>query len=362
MLYALQTLPGLAALAWQEAETRLPVAEGKDGPAQIGTRIVPGRNDILLVRYEGDPKALLRLRCIEDVFAVAARAFAVAPDERGLRQCYAAVRNTRDIEGALKAWRRVTGNKRPPNTFRVIAREIGAHKFLRRDMGRAVGDAIADAWPGRWRRVDEEGDVEIWATLVENELLCGLRLSGPEMRQRGKLRHLPASLRPALAAAMVMLTNPLPDDVFLDPMAGAGTLLVERAAAGPFRAIYGGDVKAEAVGAMRTNTRGLKGEIRCERWDARSLPLDDASVDKVAVNLPFGKQIAGEEDLPTLYRSVMSEIQRVLRPGGRLVALVGDARALEAARAAAARGLRSGPRHRVEVLGKMAWICEFNRQ
>jgi 23S rRNA G2445 N2-methylase RlmL len=292
---------------------------------------------------------------------VAARAFRVAADERGPRQIYAAVRSSESVGPALNAWRRVSGARKGGGAFRVIARTVGRQQYLRRDVGRAVADAVRDGWPGPWRLVDEGEDLEVWATLVDQELLCALRLSDASMRQRGKLRHLPASLRPALAAAMVALTHPAPDDVFLDPMAGAGTLLVERAAAGPFAALHGGDISDEAVSAMRANLRGVGGRVVTSRWDARQLPLEDRSVDKVAVNLPFGKQIGDQAGLPELYRDVLAEIARVLRPGGRLVILAGDAGLLEQARSSAARSLRPGPRHRVVVLGQPAVICEYTR-
>lgn len=362
MLYFLHTIPGLGPLAWQEAETRLPTANETSRPGTAGIRLVPGRNDIVLVRYSGDARALLRLRVSEDVFVVAARAFNVAPDAQGLRQMYAAVRESQFVHAALAAWKKASGARRAPTTFRVVAREVGAHRFRRRDMGQAVADAVKAGWPGRWRQVDEGADVEIWATLLERELLCGVRLSGPEMRQRDKVRHMPAALRPALAAAMVLLTEPMPDDVFLDPLAGTGTLLVERAAAGPFRQIYGGDNSAEMVKTMRINTRGLQGDVRCERWDARALPLPAASVDSVAVNLPFGKQVAAAEDLAGLYRAVLVEIERVLRPGGRLVALVGDIRVLDAARVRATPHLRPDARQRVTLLGMAASMCVFVKQ
>ncbi|MCU0494931.1 MAG: RNA methyltransferase [Chloroflexaceae bacterium] len=360
MLYILQTLPGLAELAWREAETMLPLS-GDEKLKHVATHMVPGRNDLLVCQYDGDPKALLRLRLSEDAFVVAARGFSIAPNERGLRQSYAAVKNAADVARALKAWQRTTGSKRPPATYRVVTREVGTHDFYRRDVGKAVADAIGDGWPGRLRRVEEDADLEVWASLLDNELLCAVRLSDADMRQRGKLRHLPASLRPALAAAMVHLTAPSPTDVFLDPMAGAGTIVVERAAAGPFAALYGGDINNPAVQAMRENTSKLKGRVVIQRWDARKLPMDDGSVDKIAVNLPFGDKIDAGEDLPDLYRDVLRQFARVLKPGGRMVVLVGDWRLLYDARAAAARELRTGPRHRVEVLGKVAWMCEFIR-
>lgn len=361
MLYALQTLPGLGNLAWREAELALAGDGERGGPKLVGIKAVPGRNDIILVAHRGGPRRLLGLRASEDLFAVAARGYRIAPDERGLRQIYAAVRGSEDIQQALDTWRRATNSRTQNGTFRVIARSVGKQKFLRRDLGRAVSDAVREGWPGNWRPIDEDADLEIWATLVEQELICAVRLSDASMRQRGKTRHLPASLRPALAAAMVALTDPEDDDIFVDPMAGAGTLLVERAAAGPFAEIHGGDIKPEAVSAMQENVRGVKGKIITSRWDARRLPFEDGSVDKVAVNLPFGKQVSDVAQLPALYREALSEIARVLRPGGRLVVLAGDTRTLESARSSAARSLRPGPRHRVIVLGQGAMICEYVR-
>ncbi|NTW02262.1 MAG: methyltransferase domain-containing protein [Oscillochloris sp.] len=358
----LQTIPGLGQLAWREIETSIPGDSERPGPRLIDLKGVPGRDDLVLIDHKGGPRSLLKLRVSEDVFAVAARGFKIAYDERGLRQIHAAVRGAEVSLEAMNAWRRATGSHKQNGTFRVIARTVGKHKFMRRDVGRAVADAVRDGWAGRWLLVEDDADVEIWATLIENELTCAVRLSNSEMRQRGKLKHLPASLRPALAAAMVQLTYPSVGDVFLDPMAGAGTLLLERAAAGPFVEIHGGDINGEALAAMQTNLRGTRGEINLSRWDARKLPLDDGEVDKVAVNVPFGKQIADESLLPDLYREVLAEIARVMRPGGRLVVLAGNTRMLETARYGAARVLKPLDRHRVIVLGQAATIHEYVRQ
>ncbi len=360
MLYLLQTLPGLAALTWREVEQSIQPGPDQPAPRQIAVRGVPARNDLIVLDYRGSPRPLLALRTIEDVFVVATRGFKIARDDRGLRQIHAATKNGEAVKPALDLWRRMNGGKRN-GTFRVVTRVVGQHSFHRREVSRAIADAIRSDWPGRWLPVEEEADLEVWATLLEQELIVTIRLSDQSLRQRGKLAHLPASLRPALAAAMVMLTHPAPNDVFLDPMAGAGTLLLERAAAGPFAALYGGDNNPAAITAMQTNLRGIGGQIDLRRWDARRLPLSDASVDKVAVNLPFGTQIGEASELDDLYRDVLRQIARVLRPGGRLVTLVADQQLLDRARAQAAPVLRATTRHRVLVLGHRATICEHIR-
>ncbi|NJN17728.1 MAG: methyltransferase [Oscillochloris sp.] len=361
MLYVLQTIPGLSQLAWQEAAGTLPIEDERRGLKLLAEHPVPGRDDLILFDYTGGPRSLLKLRLSEDVFVVAARGFRIASDSRGPRQIYAAVRNSEHVESAMATWRRAGNARRQSYTYRVIAREVGQHSYIRRDISRAVSDAVRDGWPGRWQPTESDADIEIWATLLQHELICTLRLSGPEMRHRSKSQHLPASLRPALAAAMVMLSEPQRDDVFLDPMAGAGTLLLERAAAGPFAEMHGGDNSHEAVRAMEVNLRSVKGQITISRWDARRLPMENESVDAITVNLPFGKQVADEVIIHDLYQDVLKEATRVLASGGRLVALAGDWRALESARAAVTRSLRAGPRHRVIVLGQTATICTYRK-
>ena len=57
------------------------------------------------------------------------------------------------------------------------------------------------------------------------------------------------------------------------------------------------------------------------QWDATRLPLADASVDKVAMNMPYGKDIAIDQDAYAMVRAVLKEAARVTRPSGKIVAL-----------------------------------------
>ena len=325
-LYYVHTMPGLEQVAWSEITGRFP-------RAVFGSiKQVPQKNGLLLFRSADHPQDLLDLRCAEDLFIVAARGFKVAQGEQGLRQIYAAVRNAKTASASLAAWEDVYGNLEQPATFRVVVREQGTSGLMRREIGRAASDALLDGWPGRWSRVEEEGDIELWVNLLGDELLCGLRLSRAEMRHRDyKVQHLPASLRPSVAAAMVQLSQPAPTDVFLDPMAGAGTVLLERAAFGPFERLIGGDNNPEALDALGTNMRSVRNGVELHEWDARALPLEDGAVNKAALNLPFGRQVSPGENLRALYAATFAELARVVRPGGIIVALAADRSAVDAA-------------------------------
>jgi 23S rRNA G2445 N2-methylase RlmL len=181
------------------------------------------------------------------------------------------------------------------------------------------------------------------------------------MRHRDyKLEHLPGSLRPTAAATLVWLTQPADDDIFLDPMCGAGTILIERAHMGRYRMLLGGDIRAEALTIARDNIGPRYKPIELRQWDARSLPLDAASITAAAVNLPFGKQIGSAEENRALYPEVLRELARVLRPGARLVALTGDRRTFDDA-LRRARGLAQRAIYPVLVLGHPAAVYLVER-
>ena len=127
------------------------------------------------------------------------------------------------------------------------------------------------------------------------------------------------ALKPPVAAAMVRLAEAQAGQSVLDPCCGSGTILLEAAALG--LAVSGGDFDAQAVQDTRANMRAVDAHLRVEHWDARRLPLEDASVDAVVSNLPWGRQILLDEALSALYAEVCLEIERVLRPGGRAVLL-----------------------------------------
>ena len=118
----------------------------------------------------------------------------------------------------------------------------------------------------------------------------------------------------------------------------------------------GGDIDRSNVRAAQANLRQF-GITDLQTWDARDLPLEDASVERIISNPPFGKQLSTPEAIVPLYRESVRDMDRVLRAGGKCVLIVADAKAL---RSATERVGWKEQRHlQVRMLGQRAFIGVF---
>ena len=273
--------------------------------------------------FAGRAAELTELGTVEDVFY----SVALCPLEgakEDLKVLRSAILPEAVSSGLTEYWDCSRRKAKSRLTFRVVvqARDAAWRKYRRGDVQKAVAQAIKIGFP-KWRRVDEDADVEFWSQLVGKNALIGLRLSDASMRHRTyKTANIPGSLRPTIAHASVLLSEVEDGDVFLDPMCGAGTILVERALAGRHRLLLGGDIDERAVGATVANFGGRHKPWQIGRWDAAHLPLDAGVVDKVVANLPWGLRFApGAAGTKKLYRAVLREMSRVMKPGARGVFL-----------------------------------------
>ncbi|MBB3128965.1 23S rRNA G2445 N2-methylase RlmL [Paenibacillus rhizosphaerae] len=215
-------------------------------------------------------------------------------------------------------------------SFKVNASRSGNHTYSRFEAAEAAEWGIMRR--NRHFRQDHSGghQLEFRLDLVQEEAVFAVRMTDAAFRYRGKTREFtPAALRPTVAHALVWVARPEIDDIFVDPCCGSGTVLSERCAY-PHALIHGGDLSAEAVAAARANV-GHISSVHVKPWDAQRLPLDSGYAGKVVTNLPFGKQISSIACLPALYEGVLSEMKRVLKPGGRMVCLTDAEAPLQAA-------------------------------
>ncbi len=312
-LFYSMSIPGLETLAYREIRMQMPDAE-----------LVKFSRGITLFRTAETPTHLLKLRTIEDVFVALVHIKGLGQGAGALKVLHSATEQA-EIAKALAIWRRIYNAQ--PGSWRVVSQKSGTHDFRRKDAGLAVESALQRVMPRGMRHVKDDADIEIWLWLSGSEVLIGLRLSDSSMRHRYyKQEHLPASLRPTLAAAMGMLSQPTKQDIVLDPLCGAGTLLIERGLLASADRLIGGDIRVEAVQMARRNAKAAEVQASWREWDARHLPLQDASVTRILSNLPFGKQIGSHEENIGLYSRLSREFARVLAPGGLAVTLTSEDR------------------------------------
>jgi 23S rRNA G2445 N2-methylase RlmL len=314
LFYAL-TIPGLEALAFEEIST------------QMNAELVKLGRGLVLFRTSSDPRRLLDLRTVEDVYVLLVHIKHVGVGGEPLRVLHSATKQA-PFEEAWSVWRKLHQGNRA-KTWRVVSQMSGKFSFRRIDAGDTVRTALQRTLPRGIRLVKDEAESEFWLLAQDRELILGLRLSDASMRHRTyKRQHLPASLRPTVAATMALMSKPAETDRVLDPLCGVGTLLVERALLSPVAEVRGGDIREEAVGLARRNLASAHVPGKIQLWDARELPLDPGSYTHVITNLPFGKQIGTTEDNQHLYRDVLREFKRVLTSDGRLIALTSEDRLL----------------------------------
>lgn len=300
------TMPGLARLCADEVREipgLNPIGVGNDG-----------RADIVAVQT-ADSAAMQRalaLTTCEDVFL----SIGAASTDQSAAALAASLLSPRALERAIVLRDRILGYplKRRARV-RVIARVLDERRFQRTRLRDALLRSARAARPN-WRLADT-ADVEIWAVeWRRGEMIAAIRLSDVTMRQGdGRLRERPGALRPVVARAMLRVARSDEYGVLVDPFCGSGTILHEAVRAG--WTASGFDIDEDAVAIATVNAPAAKVALA----DARKLPLGDRSAHAIVSNLPFGAQYEMQETPEQWLVTVLGEMARILRPGGRAVLL-----------------------------------------
>ena len=187
------------------------------------------------------------------------------------------------------------------------------------------------------------------------------RSGGPRLlalklaRAKFKREELAAGeLRPELAHILCLVAGLKPKDRLLEVFAGHGALALE--------AVRGFGVKQIiAVDSQQLPGRHEHSAITWQTADARDLgALPDGSFDRVLADPPWGSH---EQMLPAeqqrLYVQSLSEIHRVVKPGGIVVILSGNALLSEAAQGKP--GLELIKSYSILVSGKKAQILKLQK-
>lgn len=173
-------------------------------------------------------------------------------------------------------------------------------------------------------------DVEIWIIQRrEGFILIGLRITYPDHRVP---KPKGGELSSQMANILCLVSEPLPKDMVLDPFAGYGGIVFERATAFPYQKIIAFEQEGALVKQMKVRAKNFGKNLIIEQGNAKSLKLADASVDVIITDPPWGMYEKGVEgDIQDLYQKILAEFQRVLVKDGRVIILTGAKEVFEAA-------------------------------
>jgi predicted RNA methylase len=141
-----------------------------------------------------------------------------------------------------------------------------------------------------------------------------------------RVRTVPASSHPTIAAALARVAYVGDDDVVWDPFCGAGAELVERAKLGRYARLVGTDVERTAIDAARANLSNVPDAV-LEIADATEFSPE--GVDVIVTNPPMGRRMQRGSHAELLERFV-DHAANVLAPGGILVWTVPEPRRIHA--------------------------------
>ncbi|MFO7551043.1 MAG: cation:proton antiporter, partial [Haliea sp.] len=222
-----------------------------------------------------------------------------------------------------------------------------ARRLSSPDVERAAGAAVV----ARWGLPVELRTPALHLRVDVHERTCHV---GVQYTAEALTRRLPRIYSPP---ALLRLAEPDPraPTRILDPFCGSGTILLEAAAWLPEAALFGSDLNPRAVAGTLRNARALdaadgdagapagpsagasveheagssaarsvESRLDVRAGDARALVeiWGEASMSHVVTNPPFGVRLGKEIDFVGFYRRILSEVVRVLVPGGTLVMLV----------------------------------------
>lgn len=300
--------------------------------------------------YTGPIAAALALRTVDDLFIYLAEWHGIS-HHRAALPTLQQLSQELDLGPAVALRTQISPLSALPS-FSVSASFVGRRNYTSDEIKQAVAAGITASAGWNYQPSDQESEINIRLFIEHEDVYVGMRLGErPINRRPYKQVHVPGSLKPPVAAALLRLAGVRAGESVLDPCCGAGTILIEAALLGA--AARGGDLAPTALEAARANARAAGAEIDLQRWDARRLPLESGSVVHIVTNLPWGRQIEVEADLVRYYRELLGEMQRVLRRPGTIVLLTDLPQPIEAP------GMRLISQQTISLFGRQATILIY---
>lgn len=139
-------------------------------------------------------------------------------------------------------------------------------------------------------------------------------------------------LRPELANILCRLSEPSPDELFLDPFCGSGAIPIQRAKFFPKGLVIASDLDEHKIRSLkeRAKTLDLTKRLVVRQDDALDLTrYQDSSIHKIVTDPPWGHFAQMSSSINDFYTRMLTEFARIIRPGGRIVILTGETQVFE---------------------------------
>lgn len=216
--------------------------------------------------------------------------------------------------------------KLPGKTFRLMVLQGSRLVHVTREITNKLKERVAKQTGLTFSPL--RADCELWVLIRNNGgVMFGYKRE--DMPDRSAPLH-KGELRPKLAELLVMASDPQPDDVFLDPFAGYGSLPYARMQVEPYKKMVVSDNDGMLVNGLKQRFRKAQ-NVEIYQADARKLKfLPDESVNVIVTDPPWGIH-KSELNIPVFYQEVLQELSRVLQPEGKLILLTAQPEALEVA-------------------------------
>lgn len=248
-------------------------------------------------------------------------------------------------------------------SFAVRVERIGVHPFNSMQVAERVGQAIIESFmseTGHRLRVNlDSPDVEIFCRIQENHAIIGINTTGESLHKRGyRIYNHPASLSTTIASSMIYISEWKPEQIFLDPMCGGGTIPIEAALIARriplkiFRErsgisfafvrlkifekhiyekisddiiklsnnsvynIYAIDISQKHLnGAIKNaESAGVLDTIKFIKGDSRKLEnILNVTPEVIVVNPPYGKRSSNPQHVKRLYPEFLKSLSKVIK-------------------------------------------------
>lgn len=301
-------LPGLADVVVRELHARLGGGSAlRRDPARVLGR--PGREDAVALRV---PRPSLgALHELRTVVAVQVVLRYPVPRPKALLGDALRRQLTADVAAVVADAAAVTGAGFAALRLEAAGRDSDVMRRLAAALAEGVGLPVDPDDGDLVVRARPEADG--WELLVRTT-------PRPLSARPWRVCDRPGGLNASLAAAMCWLASPPTGARAANPFVGSGALAIELALADRRARVAGFDLDPEAVACACRNAEaaGVAGRVRLEVGDATAWPAEDASLDLVLADPPWGDAVGSGGGNRALYPRFLAEAARCLRAGGRL--------------------------------------------